>query len=149
MSTGPSRRSHPFGRAANWLVVGGVSLSLIQSVVVALAAFAAPLTEGFEVEGPRLLGWLVLGVGIPLAFAWLAVRALRRWWRRSITVLRPVAWVGAISIPATLLLMVPLGEETMIPIGYLPAGVMALTGAFLARPNVEAARREGRGGLSS
>jgi hypothetical protein len=150
VSTGaPSARGHPFGRGANVLVVAGTTLSIVQSAVVAIAAFLAPATDGFEVQGAALLVWLVVGVGLPALVGWTAVRALRSWWRRSVTVVPRLIVAGALAVPSTLLLVVPMGGgEQLTPIGYLPAGLAIVAGAVLARPRVADARARDRGGLS-
>ncbi len=147
---GRSRRWHPFGRAANWFVLAGTSLIVIQSLVVAIAVFVAPMTPalGLEESGLGLLVWLGFGLALPILAGWTAVRALRRWWRRSVQVLLPLLIAAAVAVPATVLLAVPVGEELLWPIGYLPGGLFTLTGAILARRNIERAKAEGRGGLS-
>ena len=145
---GETRRHHPFGRVANVLVLAGASLSIIQSVVVAMGAFLAPVQEGFELEGFALLVWLVLGMGIPIAVGWLALRALRSWWRRSVSVVGRVLTAGLVALPSTVLLTVPVDGELLTPIGYLPAGLLLTAAAFLSRGKVLAAKEAGRGGLS-
>ena len=140
-------RRHPFGRAANWLVLAGTSLSIIQSAVVAIGAALAPVTEGFELEGPGLLIWLVVGAGIPVGVGWAAWRALRSWWRRSVSVIGRLYLAALLAIPSSMLLSLPLDDEFLLPVAYFPAGVLMAIGAFVARPRVLAAVREGRGGL--
>jgi hypothetical protein len=147
MSEGEARRYHPFGRAANYLVIGGASLSIIQSAVSALAGFAAPANEGFELRGGALLVWVVVSTGLPLAVGWTALRALRSWWRRSVRVVPQLLTAGLVALPSTVLLQVPLGTELLTPIGYLPAGLALVAAGLMARPLVQRARVEGRGGL--
>jgi hypothetical protein len=147
LSEGDARRYHPFGRAANLLVLGGASLSIIQSAVSALAGFAAPANEGFELRGGALLIWVLASSGLPLAIGWTALRALRSWWRRSVRVVPQLLLAGLLAMPSTVLLRVPLGDELLTPVGYLPAGLALVVAAFLARPRVVRARAEGRGGL--
>jgi hypothetical protein len=147
MSEGDARRYHPFGRAANVLVLAGASLSIIQSVVSALAGFAAPANEGFDLRGAGLLVWVVVASGLPLAVGWTALRALRSWWRRSVRVVPQLLTAGLVAVPSTVLLRVPLGDELLTPVGYLPAGIALVVAGVLARPRVLRARAEGRGGL--
>lgn len=147
LSEGDARRHHPFGRAANYLVLGGASLSIIQSMVGALAGFAAPANEGFDLRGGALLVWVVISSGLPLLVGWTALRALRSWWRRSVRVVQQLLVAGLVALPSTVLLQVPLGTELLTPIGYLPAGAALVAAALLARPRVRRARAEGRGGL--
>jgi hypothetical protein len=146
---GNSRRNHPFGRWANLLVLAGTSLSIIQSVVVALGAVSAPLNEGVELTGLPLGAWLLAGVGLPGLVGWTALRALRAWWRRSVTVLSPLLLASVLAAPSTWLLSIPLGEELLTPIGYLPASLFMLAAAVMARPRIAQAQREGRGGLGT
>lgn len=148
MSEGDARRHHPFGKWPNRLVLAGTSLSIIQSLVVALGAFAAPATDGFELEGPPLLLYLLFAVGLPTAVGWTAWRALRSWWRRSVKVVNRLLVAGLVAMPSTVLLSVPLGGDVLTPIGYLPAAGLMIVGGLLARERVEIARQQRRGGLS-
>jgi glucan phosphoethanolaminetransferase (alkaline phosphatase superfamily) len=143
-----ARRHHPFGRGANVFVLAGTTLSIIQSLVVAIAAVVAPLEEGFELTGVALLLWILVAVGLPVLVGWTAWRALRSWWRRSVRVVPRILVAAVLAVPSMVLLQIPLGDELFTPIGYLPAGVMMAIGAVLARPRVAAAEREGRGGLA-
>ena len=148
LDAGKTRRRHPFGGAANWLVLAGTSLSIIQSVVVAIAAVLAPINQDFELVGFGLLLWLVVGAGLPVGVGWAAWRALRSWWRRSLSVVGRVYVAALLAIPSSMLLGVPLDDDFLLPVAYFPAGVLMALGAFVARPRVLAAAREGRGGLS-
>lgn len=147
MAFEPTTRGHPFGRGANWCVLGGTSLSVIQSLIVAIAVFLSPGTPAVDIEGLAVLVWLGIGLALPLLVGWTAWRALRSWWRRSVRVVPRLLLAAVVAVPSTVLLSVPIGEELLTPIGYLPAGLLILVGAILARPNVERARAEGRGGL--
>ncbi|MFP4636398.1 MAG: hypothetical protein ACLFRD_11085 [Nitriliruptoraceae bacterium] len=147
MTSAPTSRGHPFGRGANWCVLGGTSLSVIQSLIVLIAVFLAPGTPAVNIEGPAVLVWLGIGLTLPLLVGWTAWRALRSWWRRSVRVVPRLLLAAVVAVPSTVLLTVPIGEELLTPIGYLPAGLLILAGAILARPRVERARAEGRGGL--
>lgn len=146
---GNTRRHHPFGRGANVLVLAGTSLSIIQSAVVAIASVMAPLDAGFDLTGLGLAAWLLAGVGLPGLVGWTAVRALRSWWRRSVSVVGRLVLASVVATPSTWLLAVPLGDEPLLPIGYLPAGLLMLTGAWLAQSKVRSAERQGRGGLTA
>ncbi len=147
---GRSRRWHPFGRVANWFVLAGTSLIVIQSLIVAIAVFVAPMTPalGMDESGLALIVWLVVGLALPILVGWTGVRAVRRWWRRSVRVLPPLLVAAAVAVPATVLLAVPVGDELLWPVGYLPGGLFTLTGAIIAKPKIERAKAEGRGGLA-
>lgn len=149
LQAGDTRRHHPFGRAANWLVLAGTTLALTQSAIVVFGAVLAPTGPGFELAGAALGVWLLLGVGLPTVVGWLAWRALRSWWRRSVSVVGRILLAAVVAVPSTVLLRVPLGDEVLVPVGYLPAGLMMTAGGLLARRRVAAAQREGRGGLAA
>lgn len=121
--------------------MGGTSLSVIQSGVVLLAVALAPLRAGSGLGGAALAVWLLVGVGAPVLVGWAAWRALRSWWRRAPASVGRLLLAGVLAVPSTVLLRVPLGDELLAPIGYLPAGVMSTAAALLAHRRIGAASR--------
>jgi hypothetical protein len=137
----PTRRAHPFGRAANVLVHAGASLALVQAAVFAVAWGTSPIWGPSQLGPPRsVLGltvFVVLVVTIGVFSGWLAWRALTAWRGRSTRAL------GRLIVAAVVLL--PLGP-LLLEAGaalFSLAGLMLAVAALLARGRIAAAERDG------
>lgn len=140
-----TRRRHPFGRVASALVHLGTTLAIAQAVVLVFAWGSAPLWADLAAGIAPSLVLMALGVGVGGGAIWLAWTTLMRWRARQVSILGRL--YGAALVFMLLGALEPVSDVPGTLLLLWPAGVLLALAAFIARPAILVAEREGRGGL--